>query len=134
MFNPKYSLIKLLSSIEKEADASNNIRVTYNTPNIDVIVGGVTEEEAYGALRIIDEEVEFYKGLFAELARIRKEAKNRKVMSSQVLAYEKSILTSKNEYINKLYLDDWRVWEQLEAQMKKLQGEYLIIPCFYKSI
>lgn len=134
MIESKYTLIKLVSSVEKEADASNNISVSYITPNIEVIVGGVNEEEAYAALQEIDEEVEFFKAIFTELARIRKNAKNKKALLANVDQYRESVLTSKNEYITKLYLNNYNTWEQIESHIKKISGEFMIIPCFYKSI
>lgn len=131
-----YTLIRLIYSITREADASNDVRVTYEAPEVEVIVGGKDLGEVQAALDEREKQINFYKDLQRQSRELR-QTTNLKTRLKATTKLEEEILKDKNPYIVGLCLgenDRYRMWSEIEDKLKNIIGEYLIIPSVYKKL
>lgn len=130
-----FTLIRLINNVEAEADASNDVRVTYKKPIVDIIKGGVDFEQAESVLKLIEEEINFLKDLQEQRSKIFQTNKRNSDRELKVIQLEETICENKieNKFIKKLYTRPHNLFDTIEKRLEEIAGTYLIIPSFHKE-
>lgn len=129
-----FTLIRLVSYVEEQAEATNDVRVYYNKPAVTVIAGGVSIELAQTHLDAIEVEVKYLNSLLEQRRAIARDLKTR---TKKLQKFESEIYAtrSKNEYLKNMHtISIFEMWRSIENRLKAISGEYLIIPSIYKNL
>ncbi len=127
-------LVRLVSSSESEAEASNDVRVTYYKPTIEIIEADMPLVEAEKALAKIESEVKFYKDVLEEFYEISRKSKTRMAGEIKQREFIENLMKSDNPLIKVLNPYAYRAIETIKSRLDSITGEYLIMPCIYKQL
>lgn len=113
-----FTLFRVIRSVEEEASASNDVRVTYEKPIVEIVAGGKSYDECKAELKKIEEEVRYYKSLNEKKQEIYTAGRNksRSWADEKIYKLEEQIKSEKNPYVEKLYIGYEGFWEAVRKR------------------
>lgn len=127
-----YNLIKIIRRKEMQAEASNDIYVTYHASTIEVVCGGVDAEEAAEKLAIITTEMDSLRGVQKQVVDIMRAEPNRDKRTKAVDNFYKNLWETTD--VKAMQVNRYNIEQSIKDRMEELAGEYLIIPGIYKQL
>jgi len=131
-----FTLLRLVERTKQEADASNDVSVSYDMPIVQVLEAGTTFEICQETQQKIETEVMLLKSLKNRRINIITKDKRNVSKEEKIYKLEEQIVKENNIFTKNLYLSpgSYSFWKSIENRIENLQGHYLIIPSYHKAI
>lgn len=131
-----FTLLRLVERTTQEADASNDVHVSYEMPIVQVLEAGTTFENCQESLQKIETEVMKLKSLENRRIDIFTKNKRNVAREEKMLKLEEQIVKENNIFTKNLYLSpgSYSFWKSIENRIENLRGHYLIVPSYHKTI
>ena len=125
-----YTLIKIVEEIELQADSSNDIRVHYRAPKIEILETNQYQEVIDETLLKIAAESSILKQFKIEADEIRRKFKTTKVTHNKLEAWAKETSPQLPGHLKSSYkIEPQRLYSLINERIKELSGKYMILPC-----